>query len=157
MAERDRRIQEIAYLLWEQEGRPDGQAERFWHAAEVQFETEQARTEQDEKLAPPPDEGAAAEAAEVEADAAVVEAETSHGLQPDGGERYAVEPEAPKKRVPAKAKAATAGADKSAPAVKAKPGSAKPKAADAPAVTAKTVESPPAKPRAAAAKRKPLA
>ncbi len=45
MVQRERRIEEIAYLLWEQEGRPDGQAERFWHAAETQFEAEVARAE----------------------------------------------------------------------------------------------------------------
>lgn len=42
MAERERRIQEIAYLLWEGEGRPDGQADRFWHMAEAAYAVEAA-------------------------------------------------------------------------------------------------------------------
>ena len=45
MVQRERRIEEIAYALWEQEGRPDGQADRFWHAAVTQFEAEVARAE----------------------------------------------------------------------------------------------------------------
>ena len=92
MIERKRQIEEIAYLLWEHEGRPDGQAERFWHEAEVQYETEQALTRQDEKEVGPPDEGdaetAAAEAADVAADAAVIEAEAPAAAE-------AFEPEAP--------------------------------------------------------------
>ncbi len=59
MVQRERRIEEIAYLLWEQEGRPDGQAERFWHAAEAQFEAEVARAELSAAVAEAPSEGAA--------------------------------------------------------------------------------------------------
>jgi hypothetical protein len=144
MAERDRRIQEIAYLLWEQEGRPDGQAERFWHEAEAQYEAESALTEQDEKAVAPPEAGAAdyatAEAVDDEADAAVVEAAAPSLQRGGAGSR---EPEASKKQAPAKARAAP----EPAPVAKAKP---KAKAADA-----RTVQSPLAKPRAAPPKRKP--
>jgi hypothetical protein len=59
MVQRERRIEEIAYLLWEQEGRPDGQAERFWHAAEAQFAAEVARAELSAAVAEAPSEGAA--------------------------------------------------------------------------------------------------
>ncbi len=43
MSKRERRIQEIAYHLWEKEGRPHGHSERFWHAAEAQVEAEIAQ------------------------------------------------------------------------------------------------------------------
>ena len=42
MVHRERRIQEIAYLLWEREGRPEGQEERHWHEAVAQYESEHA-------------------------------------------------------------------------------------------------------------------
>jgi hypothetical protein len=32
--EREQRIRELAQALWEQEGRPEGQAERHWQMAE---------------------------------------------------------------------------------------------------------------------------
>ena len=38
MTNRERLIREIAYDLWEQEGRPEGQSERLWLAAEARFE-----------------------------------------------------------------------------------------------------------------------
>ena len=42
MTNRERRIREIAYHLWEQEGRPEGESHlhRLWLAAEAQFEAE---------------------------------------------------------------------------------------------------------------------
>src|SRR5271157_1307022 len=42
MTNRDRRIREIAYHLWEQEGRPEGErhSHRLWLVAEAQFEAE---------------------------------------------------------------------------------------------------------------------
>ena len=42
MPHRDKRIHEIAYLLWEQEGRPHGQDDRHWREAVAQYEAEQA-------------------------------------------------------------------------------------------------------------------
>ena len=38
MAERERRVRERAYAIWEHEGRPEGQAERHWHMAEHAIE-----------------------------------------------------------------------------------------------------------------------
>ncbi len=43
MSTRERRIQVIAYHLWEQEGRPDGHSERLWLAAEAQYEADLAK------------------------------------------------------------------------------------------------------------------
>jgi Protein of unknown function (DUF2934) len=42
MTNRERRIREIAYHLWEKEGRPEGEdhSHRLWLAAEAQFEAE---------------------------------------------------------------------------------------------------------------------
>ncbi len=42
MTNRERRIREIAYHLWEQEGRPEGESDshRLWLAAEAQLEAE---------------------------------------------------------------------------------------------------------------------
>jgi hypothetical protein len=40
MTNRERLIREIAYDLWEQEGRPEGHSERLWLAAEARFEAE---------------------------------------------------------------------------------------------------------------------
>jgi hypothetical protein len=39
--ERQRRVRERAYALWEREGRPEGQAERNWLEAEVELRDEQ--------------------------------------------------------------------------------------------------------------------
>ncbi len=138
MAQRERRIQEIAYLLWEQEGRPDGQSDRFWHAAVVQFEAEFAPSE----IEFSPAEGAHEAPVEARPDTPAPEQ---------------------KSRAPAKAKPVPAEAEKPAPAAKpkvAKAPAASPKAAEAPPAAAKAAESAPpakptAKPRATAAKRKP--
>lgn len=40
MTDRDDRIREIAYFLWLDEGRPEGEAERHWLAAEALLESE---------------------------------------------------------------------------------------------------------------------
>jgi hypothetical protein len=40
MTDRDERIREIAYLLWLEEGYPEGAAERHWLAAEALVESE---------------------------------------------------------------------------------------------------------------------
>ena len=40
MADRDDRIRELAYLLWLEEGYPEGQAERHWLTAEALIESE---------------------------------------------------------------------------------------------------------------------
>ncbi len=52
MTSRERLIREIAYDLWEQEGRPEGHSERLWLAAEARFETEFAER-RDERSEPP--------------------------------------------------------------------------------------------------------
>ena len=44
MTDRERRIREAAYRVWEQEGGPDGQAERHWALAEQRIDAEDART-----------------------------------------------------------------------------------------------------------------
>jgi hypothetical protein len=40
MADRDDRIRELAYLLWLEEGYPEGQAESHWLKAELLIESE---------------------------------------------------------------------------------------------------------------------
>jgi hypothetical protein len=37
-SDRNERVRAIAYLLWEEEGRPDGAAERHWAAAEARYD-----------------------------------------------------------------------------------------------------------------------
>lgn len=51
MSTREQRIQTIAYHLWEQEGRPDGNSERLWLAAEAQYEADLARERYEAELA----------------------------------------------------------------------------------------------------------
>jgi hypothetical protein len=50
MADRDERIRELAYLLWLEEGYPEGQAERHWLTAEILIESE-SRTKAPRKRA----------------------------------------------------------------------------------------------------------
>jgi hypothetical protein len=40
--DRDQRVREIAYFLWMEEGFPEGEAERHWHAAEALYDSEDA-------------------------------------------------------------------------------------------------------------------
>jgi len=40
MSDRNDRIREIAYFLWMDEGRPEGQADRHWQYAEVIVDSE---------------------------------------------------------------------------------------------------------------------
>ena len=131
MAERERRIQEIAYLLWEGEGRPDGQAERFWHMAEAAYEAEAEMTGGGTETPQ-------TEAATILADAAEVEAAPVVGSE-------APEALAAGKRAD-KPKALAADKGKAAPGAKpAKATDVKAVKAEAPAV-AKAVEAdPPAK------------
>lgn len=136
MADRERRIQEIAYLLWEGEGRPDGHAERFWHMAEAAYEAEAEMTGDGA------DETSETRAATALADVSEVEAAApAPRLSPAL---------APKKSAPAaKAKAAKAEPEKPA-AAKANGGAtvaSAPKAEPAPAKAA-------AKPRTNAARFK---
>jgi hypothetical protein len=42
MNDRDRRVREIAYFLWMEEGFPEGEAERHWRAAEALCDSEEA-------------------------------------------------------------------------------------------------------------------
>jgi len=39
-ADREVRVREIAYRMWEEEGHPDGAAERHWRAAEAMIEAD---------------------------------------------------------------------------------------------------------------------
>ena len=39
-ADRDRRIRERAYYLWEAEGRQEGRADKYWHRARELIEDE---------------------------------------------------------------------------------------------------------------------
>ena len=45
MNDREQRIHEIAYYLWEQEGCPEDQAERHWAAAAAVVEAQDAEGE----------------------------------------------------------------------------------------------------------------
>ena len=137
MADRERRIQEIAYLLWEGEGRPDGQADRFWHMAVAAYEAEVEVIGGDKDETQADAEAAMADAAEVESGPANVP------LEAEGA--------APATKKPA-AKAKPAAADED------KPNAAKPKAAgkakaDPPPAATKATETEPvvkssAKPKA---------
>ena len=40
MVHRDKQIEEIAYRLWEEAGRPNGQDQHFWHVAVEHYEAE---------------------------------------------------------------------------------------------------------------------
>lgn len=51
MNNREERIKEIAYRLWEQEGRPEGHSERLWLAAEAQYEADNARAQYETEVA----------------------------------------------------------------------------------------------------------
>ena len=46
-------IREVAYFLWEQEGRPDGQAERHWDLARSLVTVAPARVEMQKKKKSP--------------------------------------------------------------------------------------------------------
>jgi len=39
-AERERVIRELAYQLWDSEGRPEGREEEYWRRAEARIEAE---------------------------------------------------------------------------------------------------------------------
>jgi hypothetical protein len=41
MDDRDNRIREFAYFFWQEEGRPEGQADRHWREAEEMIEQEE--------------------------------------------------------------------------------------------------------------------
>jgi len=105
MADRERRIQEIAYLLWEGEGRPDGQAERFWHMAEGAYEAEA------EMIGGDAYETAATEAGSVLTDVSTFEIQISSGLAAPG---------APAPKKPAAKKTAAPDEGKSEAKLKAK-------------------------------------
>ena len=51
MNNREERIKEIAYRLWEQEGRPDGHSDRLCRAAEAQYEADIAKERYEEEIA----------------------------------------------------------------------------------------------------------
>lgn len=42
MHDNETRLREIAYLIWEEEGRPPGQADRHWRMAESAIRQEEA-------------------------------------------------------------------------------------------------------------------
>jgi hypothetical protein len=48
MSDREDRIREIAYFLWLDEGRPDGEAERHWSDAEAMVDSEPAERQRTE-------------------------------------------------------------------------------------------------------------
>lgn len=58
---KEQRIREIAFSLWEQEGYPDGQAERHWRMAEAMIEQEDAER-RDQEGEPPGDKAEIAKA-----------------------------------------------------------------------------------------------
>jgi hypothetical protein len=43
MEDREQQIREIAYRIWEDEGRPSDQADRHWQIAELQVAEEDAK------------------------------------------------------------------------------------------------------------------
>jgi len=49
MDDREQRIREIAYFLWEQEGYPDGRAEEHWAAAEAVVDAQDAERKNGEE------------------------------------------------------------------------------------------------------------
>jgi hypothetical protein len=55
MNDNDQRIREIAYFIWEEEGRPEGQADRHWRAAQKIVESQDAerKNAEDEPLGKP--------------------------------------------------------------------------------------------------------
>jgi hypothetical protein len=138
MVHRERRIQEIAYLLWERDGRPHGQSERFWHAAVAQFEVETAAA-----TASSPEGKAAFSSAALPGPSFEGERTRPSTKKPAEGNAKAT---AKVERPVEKPKAATVKPKA------AKPKSAKPKADEAPAVAAKASEGEPtvksAKPKA---------
>jgi hypothetical protein len=136
MAQRDRRIQEIAYLLWEQEGRPDGQSERHWHAAVALFETENS-----------PAEGAHEATVETKP-----ESLGSKSRAPAGAKAVQAEVEKPAPAARAQAARASTARAKTADA----PAAAKATDSESPAKsTAKSSAKSTAKPRTTPTKRKP--
>ncbi len=52
MSDRENRIREIAYFIWQEEGRPDGQAERHWRSAQAIVESLEADQKSGEGEAP---------------------------------------------------------------------------------------------------------
>jgi hypothetical protein len=55
MTDKERRIREAAYCLWEEEGRPEGQARRHWATAAQRIDAEDLK---DARSAPESDESA---------------------------------------------------------------------------------------------------
>jgi Protein of unknown function (DUF2934) len=122
MTNRERRIREIAYHLWEQEGRPEGESDshRLWLAAEAQFEAEV--TERKDAGSEPPPEAAL----EPPAEAAV-----EPRAEPVPAVKKPVRPVKPKTDEPTAEKPARSAKPKAAePAPGKKAGSAKAKAAE---------------------------
>jgi hypothetical protein len=46
MTDKERRIREVAYRVWEEEGRPEGQAHRHWTAAAQRIDAEDLKNAQ---------------------------------------------------------------------------------------------------------------
>lgn len=42
MSDRDRAISDLAYQIWEQAGRPEGQDDRHWHEAQRRYDADHA-------------------------------------------------------------------------------------------------------------------
>lgn len=52
--DKESRIREAAYFIWESEGRPEGEAERHWTAAEQQVDSGSDEQEPGESASPSP-------------------------------------------------------------------------------------------------------
>ena len=74
MVEREVRVQEIAYQLWVQEGRPEGRHDSHWYEAEAVYDAEVAG---DEVKPDPPDELALPETATAKAETSAGKAQRS--------------------------------------------------------------------------------
>lgn len=124
MTNRERRIREIAYQLWEQEGRPEGQSQRLWLAAETQFEAETSggRGAETSERRDIPNELPIEPAVEKPARPAKPKPDERSTVKPArSASAKAAEP-APEKAHPAKAKTAEPAAEKPAGSGKRKPG-----------------------------------
>jgi hypothetical protein len=142
MVHRQRRIEEIAYLLWEQEGKPHGHHDRHWQEAERRFEAENGRAEKTEAGEPVP-----ASAPEKKA--------SSSKAKPSAADAEKRAPTAPAK--PAAEKTTARPAEKPAPVAKPKSAASTTTASgvDTKKVESASADKPADKPRAGATKRKP--
>ena len=91
MTDRETRVQEIAYQLWLQEGRPEGRADAHWYEAEAVYDAEVAG---DDLKSDPLDELALSETAVAKAESGKKRAEGASqksGSQKSGGSAKSAE------------------------------------------------------------------